>query len=870
MVEKIQEVSLSEFFKFFRPTHLLGTTYTISLMFFEALIWPNIDKTSLERCLVLCDKSGFQRAGFEAIGLKEASTSYMVAPVPISKTFHPKVWLMANQEQISLLVGSGNLTQSGFITNNELFDVITFDKATVEPLFLEDLHSFLKGLSGCFSYDCENSNWVRQTLAQIIELLPDYDLETTNDWSIRFLHSFQKPFPEQLEMVGQGSELFVASPYFGGSLNGLMLLQDKIKPRKVHIFPAVLSSGGINLPHKKITKSSQATLETLHIGDTARFSHFKLYGMSFESGEGYLFNGSVNCTEAALNADNIEAGLLCKTTAKQVHSIFANRGSFQEISYDPLSFEKSDSHWVVMFANNLGDAFTLHLTSLQKHQHHLRNVKLTLRNGADINSCILEEAFLSHNNKLAISWSHFDNINDSRGCFFIEMEAEDPSGKKICASAFINDLCSLSSNPGHRNAYNAALKLISGESLPSIFDISSVFRFLEDSCLKQELSEPSEQSRKQASNEQPDDNPLPVWPPQAIPARQSAYLTGSDSSITWLQRILSLIFNINEEQGGSIGSDGATGARETGSEGNNKRSKTTYNKLRCTNNWKIIIAQYKKLHDRAFTADLSSSMIQRLLPGLMVGFWMVLGTRRGILELPTEEIPNDLELPGLENLLVNFLDLVLSPRGKRKSLVSSAMEDFKILIQDDFSKVFLLFFAYLYVLNQRVKSSFRNLFPLEAWVTFQDCLQSTTTQYNIDEREFGIIYDNFLNSPETLARESICEGFHNLLLRDWQDLEGITALKYLSNLQNKQIEYKSKDAPKCLRDVEIFWNQIRSGQPVKFLAASKTVRYCEHAGCPDRFIEKPYFRNLDKLVPVICRGCGNVMVPDVIMKLTQG
>lgn len=77
---EISSIKLSEFFKLFKPTHILGTTYTISLMFFGSVIWPIINKSKLERCLLICDKTGFKRSAFEVIGLREAGINYMVVP----------------------------------------------------------------------------------------------------------------------------------------------------------------------------------------------------------------------------------------------------------------------------------------------------------------------------------------------------------------------------------------------------------------------------------------------------------------------------------------------------------------------------------------------------------------------------------------------------------------------------------------------------------------------------------------------------------------------------------------------------------------------------------------------------------------------
>src|SRR4029077_9131792 len=112
----VPQLPLSEFFQTFSPTYVLGTTYTVSLAFFEGLVFPEIDRTGLRRCLLLCDRVGFQRALVEASALRLVGRAYMDVCAPQPHNFHPKVWLMIGENEAALLVGSGNLTQSGFMT----------------------------------------------------------------------------------------------------------------------------------------------------------------------------------------------------------------------------------------------------------------------------------------------------------------------------------------------------------------------------------------------------------------------------------------------------------------------------------------------------------------------------------------------------------------------------------------------------------------------------------------------------------------------------------------------------------------------------------------------------------------------------------
>jgi hypothetical protein len=52
----MESVKLSEFFKSVKkPKYILGTTYTLSLAFFESVVFPHIDRSRLRSCILVCD-----------------------------------------------------------------------------------------------------------------------------------------------------------------------------------------------------------------------------------------------------------------------------------------------------------------------------------------------------------------------------------------------------------------------------------------------------------------------------------------------------------------------------------------------------------------------------------------------------------------------------------------------------------------------------------------------------------------------------------------------------------------------------------------------------------------------------------------------
>src|SRR5437879_1054671 len=114
----LQRIKLNEVFKLVpKPRYVVGTTYTLSLAFFESVVLPSIDRSALRRCVILVDRFGFKRALDEATALESAGQNYVVATPPTSRCLHAKVWLIMNDSEAALVAGSGNLTQSGFVSN---------------------------------------------------------------------------------------------------------------------------------------------------------------------------------------------------------------------------------------------------------------------------------------------------------------------------------------------------------------------------------------------------------------------------------------------------------------------------------------------------------------------------------------------------------------------------------------------------------------------------------------------------------------------------------------------------------------------------------------------------------------------------------
>src|SRR4051812_22950998 len=66
-------------------------------------------------------------------------------------SFHPKVWLLVGADEAALLVGSGNLTQSGFTQNAEIFEAVRLPRDGPHRRLATDVILFLAGLRGLWA-----------------------------------------------------------------------------------------------------------------------------------------------------------------------------------------------------------------------------------------------------------------------------------------------------------------------------------------------------------------------------------------------------------------------------------------------------------------------------------------------------------------------------------------------------------------------------------------------------------------------------------------------------------------------------------------------------------------------------------------------
>jgi hypothetical protein len=121
------EVSLTELLRESGYEASLITTFNIFPPFYEELLLPRLRGAGCRYNIVLADaRECYVAASASESRPKHAGRDYVLCPVRSPGAFHPKVIMLAGRSKAAVVVGSHNLTLSGFGYNRELTTCIRF------------------------------------------------------------------------------------------------------------------------------------------------------------------------------------------------------------------------------------------------------------------------------------------------------------------------------------------------------------------------------------------------------------------------------------------------------------------------------------------------------------------------------------------------------------------------------------------------------------------------------------------------------------------------------------------------------------------------------------------------------------------------
>lgn len=877
-MQSIEQKELSVFFKSIKkPVYVLGTTYSLSLAFFESVVSQCMNKTALKRCLIISDSIGYQRALTESPALRGAGQNYLVVPAPIKTTFHPKVWLVMDDENAALLAGSGNLTQSGFMDNAELFDAVLVSKR--EPaakVVLDDILTFLQGLQSMWLSEGQSDSYCLEMLEEMAGHLKTFPTSNKSS-SIRFLSSFGGPLISQLPKAAASGQLYVAAPYFGGTLDGLSLLSSRYR-NNISVFPGILPDDVIDLPASSFSEAyPESSLAALDLAKKKeRTAHLKLYGYTGRDEDNWIFCTSANCTKAALSGQNIEAGLLRHLQKAEVEEYFQPDKN-RELPTRLLTYEGVG-----------GRRNSVHLTAVESatgievevnqgaDRLPFRNARITVRCGSQVMSTLRPTVF-ERNCFETIRWADFADGSHPRGmAATIEIDAEDGQNNSIRAACFIENRTLLAADPIHRSAFRGALTLLERDGMPVSADIAAIFTLVHqvfDGRLAQaqvSVNTPQElRSDILAEKEDALADILPLWPPQAASTGHSSLLLASGAGhLQWCQKILEVFLKPPTQS--PIESAAPVNQSEldddTEEEGRESQIAELQQLQKISHQiWKEASRTFDSLLVRLGRLVPNEIHAQDVYPVSIFLLLATLAVRQSAIR--AEQMNGD--IPTADNLLTRFMAAIFDYRKQpedfcppsgiryRGSLFPPLAEDiwyeFHMRPHMDLTLVLYAVLATRVlkegVVDHLVKYSVQIRMLSGEDFALDDCLRAQCQN----------IWHQWMREPGSLQSESdFLQALRIVEAVGWTEHSGFRQVFALRTFAST-----GRIDTTCVKVMQLNLENLHlngTGRPNWALAAPSSV-YCNAKNCQKRFIETPAFHRLRELKPVICESCGTIYVP---------
>ncbi|GAB7218292.1 phospholipase D-like domain-containing protein [Vibrio comitans] len=271
----------------------LMTTYSVNFAFYEDVLLRKMMSAGIENHLLFVDHLMCASA-IKAHSPKKAGQFYGLVPMHCNAAFHPKVFILLGKKKGLLVVGSHNLTLSGFGNNLEVTNVVRFDvnNSNELPLFKEALEAFSTWLS---DYGHNVPKVVNTMLKRAKDMAPWLKSNKPKSENHKFLYSSasQPVLWEQLEsrLPPKVDSIIGLSAFFDMKGEFLDVLSEKsiakpivgIHPPSVNLNKGLLFSKAINF------KSTYALVE-----DRAdNYLHAKAISFRSDS-HAYFVSGSAN------------------------------------------------------------------------------------------------------------------------------------------------------------------------------------------------------------------------------------------------------------------------------------------------------------------------------------------------------------------------------------------------------------------------------------------------------------------------------------------------------------------------------------------------------------------------------------------------
>ncbi|WP_055436958.1 hypothetical protein [Lacinutrix algicola] len=469
------------------------TSYSMDLAFFEQLVLPKLKAAGITNINVFVDATMLEKylGSHLADNNKNYKVNYSITAMDKSGAFHPKIMFLAGKTRGYLSVGSGNITSSGLLYNDEIWASFYLgeNKLIAQPIFKQAWNYIQDLATDSHSINKTKIQWIQQH-AKWLQSLSEIDTQTAefNNSTFQFYNTNNTSslYNDIFSIIQKQPEsIKIVAPYYNKSGAFIQKLIDDVQPKHIH---CVVDTSHGSLPVNFKSDDCQFSDWTMVMpkDDLGKINRLHAKAFQIEYVDHTLFIlGSANATLEAFGIShrevkNDEAVIVIKT--------FKPRDFFKDLGIDiPLNgalnineFEQSSTEEVLTSVSRI------------KLKHaETKGLQLTLLLDKNINQSVIVKLFSSDNKileEISVAKSNIElvvNIEDDEHLFKVALY-DDNLVERLTTFAIVqrNEVLK-KSNPDERLA-----KLQSFEHLDILnaLDIELVLNFLEDEKILKENS----------------------------------------------------------------------------------------------------------------------------------------------------------------------------------------------------------------------------------------------------------------------------------------------------------------------------------------------------------------------------------------------
>lgn len=315
------------------------TSFNFDIAYFDSKILPKLEMNDTKNILLFVDHKEFEKS-IEDIKISYIGKKYNVVPFKMSSSFHPKLFLMLGDDIAKLIIGSINQTHKGYMSNQEIFNVYSYDKnENINNLsIIQKSVLFIKKL-------IEKSE-INDEIVYLLNNLYYLDFKSDQE-DTYFLDSYDKPIINQVQAIIDEpiKQIDIAVPFYDDKLLAYKQIEEQFNCSNIKLY----------VQNEKSTFPVEYNVENeiaknififgkIICNESENFYHGKVFRFITDNNS-YILFGSSNCTLAALcksykSGGNLECNILSKGKISEFDDFFnqfelSEKKEFKQIIEDP-------------------------------------------------------------------------------------------------------------------------------------------------------------------------------------------------------------------------------------------------------------------------------------------------------------------------------------------------------------------------------------------------------------------------------------------------------------------------------------------------------------------------------------------------------